>query len=136
MNEEDSFWSLVPLLTTRNKLCHERLDNSGQESHAFHQPIFSSMTDERILIIKEVEHAEQTYLVEFHELFIDVEKVFIFITSEPPKMGESLDGSLFIRCAVGTERSFYSVSKLIREVFAEANNKIDDLGVHVRKIKQ
>jgi hypothetical protein len=81
LNKEDTLWGFIPLLTARNQLSHERLDNSGQESHALHQPVFGSMTDKRILVIEEVQHAEESYLVQLHKFFVDVEEVFVFVPS-------------------------------------------------------
>ena len=50
-------------------------------------------------------------------------------------MRKSLNRCLFIRRAVGAERSLHSISELIREVFAEANYKINDLGMHMWEIE-
>jgi hypothetical protein len=39
------------------------------------------MTDKRVLVIEEVQHAEESYLVQLHKLFVDVEEVFVFVSS-------------------------------------------------------
>lgn len=86
MNEEDSFRSFIPLLATGDELSHEGFDDSSQECHAFHQPVFCCVTNERILIVEEVEHTEESNLVELYKFFVDVEEVFVFVASQPPEM--------------------------------------------------
>lgn len=136
LNQEDTFWSFIPLLAARDQFSHKGLDNSCKECHAFHQPVFGSMTNKRVLIVEKVEHAKESYFIELNKLFVDIEEIFIFVSCQSPEMGEALDRCLLIWCTVSAERSLHSIGKLIREVFAEANDEIYNFGVHMWKVKQ
>jgi hypothetical protein len=80
------------------------------------------MTNERVLIIEEVQHAEESHLVQLYEFLVDVEEIFVFVARESPEVRKALNGRLFIRRAVSAERPLDCICKLIGEILAEPNN--------------
>lgn len=94
------------------------------------------MSDQRIWIVKEIEHHEQSDLVQLPELSVWYQELFVLEPSQSPKMRKSLNRGLFLGCVDFCEWSFDSLSELIREESAEGYNHIYDFRVHVREIEK
>ena len=136
MDEVDALWRFVPLFAARYQLLQQRLDHPCQQRHALHQPVLGSVPDQRVLVVEEVQHAEEADLVQLHELLMDIQQVFVLVASQPPEMRKTLDGGFLVRRTVRVEGPFDGFSELEGEILAKADDEIDDLGVHVRVIKQ
>lgn len=107
-----------------------------EERHALNHPIFSRVPDQRILIIQEIQHFEQSHLIKFGKLLIGDKKIFVLKTCKSPKMGKSLDGSLFLWITMSLEGSLDSLGELIGEILAKSNNKINNFTMHVWIVEQ
>ena len=74
------------------------LDNPVKQRNAFHEPVFGSMSYQRISVIQKVEHHKKPHFIEFPKLSIWKDKLFVFESCKSPKMWKSLDWGLFLSC--------------------------------------
>lgn len=136
LDEVDALGSFVPLFAASDQLLQQRLNHPSQESHALHQPVLGGVPDQGILVVEEVQHAEKTHLVELHKLLVNVKKVFVLVACQPPEMGEPLNGGLLVRRTMRIEGPLDGLSELEGKILAEADNKVNNLRMHMGIVQQ